>query len=634
MVITAFGIYLSTTFLLLGPASGDTTASEQDKSAGECKRYRGDGNHYTHYLYLPDLKSENKKKTAQEKRAVSPLWTLLSGRPSRSNIFTTALSILINLLLTALTLDFLFRARILYPTEDLAFSRIGYVSPTTASLLAREPDVANFPVSIKYQEASESDAGAWTEAGKIYQLNAKEDYTFPVTLKDLKPSTRYRYALSNNQTGIFTTAPKPGTEGANRLSFLTSSCIKPNFPYNPFSHPLQILGIELVSQTIKSLPALSRPSFMLFLGDFIYIDVPLRYGSSVDEYRSEYRRVYSSPSWQEPEDERPIDLPWIHTLDDHEIANDWDQGNTSHPYPEAADPYSLYHVSVNPPIPPMPHAIADNTTYFSFIHGPASVFMLDTRTYRTAPNFPNSTILGHAQLNSLLTYLARPEPAEVKWKIVASSVPFTKNWRVGTQDTWGGFLRERQAVFEAMWRAERELGVRIVLLSGDRHEFGATRFPDPEYHLTSKDFLPDTDGHGLHEFSVGPLNMFYLPIRTYRQTDGEDIKVKYAPDGNVKFGQIDIDVYDGKEGSDVIGDDSSSKVPHSVLTYTLHVDGNIVWKYQLAVPLHSTNGARLPPGRTLADEIRLTGWGFQEAIGSLEEKVKTVWDGLRDTLGR
>lgn len=544
------------------------------------------------------------------------------------------LSTLINLTLAALAVDFLQRGRVLYPTEDLALSRIGYVSPTTANLLVRESQATNFPVVIKYQEATHPDTEKWIEEGIIYQLDNKTDYTFPVTLKNLKPSTQYRYALSNNQTGTFITAPEPGTPSANRLSFLTSSCIKPNFPYNPFQHPLRIPGIEQISHAIKKLPSLSRPSFMLFLGDFIYIDVPARYGSSLEEYRSEYRRVYSSPSWYEPADERPIDLPWIHTLDDHEIENDWDKGNMTHPYPEAVDPYSLYHVSVNPPIPPMPYSIPENTTYFSFIQGPASIFMLDTRAYRTTPNLPNSTILGYAQLNCLLTFIARPEPAEVKWKIIASSVPFTKNWRVGTKDTWGGFLNERQTVFEAMWRAEREHGIRIVLLSGDRHEFGATRFPDPEYQLGSNELVSD-GGYGIHEFSVGPLNMFYLPIRSYRQTDSEDIMVKYVPDGNVKFGHIDIDLYDGTGGaSDIVNGDSNTG-PHSVLTYSLYKDYRVVWKYQLSIPLFPTelgtgSQARLPPGRVIFDQAHLHTWGLQEAIGFAEEKAKIVWDDVKD----
>lgn len=559
----------------------------------------------------------------------SALKTLLTGLPSKRSPLLTWTTALINVVLALLALDFVVRGFVVYPSTDVAFSRIGYVSPTTANLLFREPDPAQLPVVISYQEASQA-SPKWTKEGTVYKLDNSTDFTAAVTLKNLKPSTHYRYSLSNNKTGTFVTAPRPGSPAANRLSFVTSSCLKPNFPYNIMSHPLRVPGIEQMTETLGKLPSLIRPAFMLFLGDFIYIDVPLRFGSSMSHYRSEYRRIYSSPSWSASSaDGRAIDLPWIHTLDDHEIENDWSKGNKTAPYPAAADPFIHYHVRANPPIPAKPFAHPDNVTYFSFVNGPASFFMLDTRTYRTEPSQENSTILGHAQLQSLLTYLSTPEQPGVRWKIIASSVPFTKNWHIGTTDTWGGFLNERRTVFEAMWRAERELGVRIVLLSGDRHEFGATRFPDPSLNLSPTDLQPNTAGPGLHEFSVGPLNMFYLPIRTYRQTDAEDVAVKYAPDGNSKFGLVDI-----ADGVDETDSDASAPVPvhSSVLTYSLYVDGDVVWQYRLSVPLErgegvgAAKGSHLPPGRVILDKLDVDGWDaiVKTAIGRVEELGKGV----------
>lgn len=518
----------------------------------------------------------------------------------------------------------------MYPTTDLAFSRVGHVSPTTANLLFREPDPVQLPVVVSYQEATPKASERWTQEGTIYKLDNSTDFTVAVTLKNLKPSTHYRYSLSNNKTGTFVTAPRPGSSEAKRLSFVTSSCLKPNYPYNILSHPLRVPGIEQMTEALGKLPALLRPAFMLFLGDFIYIDVPFRFGSSMSHYRSEYRRIYSSPSWSFNSTDGPaIDLPWIHTLDDHEIENDWSKGNKTAPYPAAADPFIHYHVRANPPVPKTPFAHPDDVTYFSFINGPASFFMLDTRTYRSEPTQDNSTILGSAQLQSLLAYLARPEPAGVHWKIIASSVPFTKNWHVGTTDTWGGFLNERRTVFEAMWRTERELGVRIVLLSGDRHEFGATRFPDPALDLSPNQLRPNTAGLGVHEFSVGPLSMFYLPIRSYRQTDAEDVAVKYAPDGNRKFGLIEI-----ADGVDELDPAARATVPlrSSVLTYSLYVDGEVVWRYSLSVPLEQDAGVRsvknayLPPGRVLEDKLVKEGWDtiFKTAVGRVEELANCV----------
>ncbi|KAI3133320.1 hypothetical protein CBS147326_5123 [Penicillium roqueforti] len=560
--------------------------------------------------------------SSRAKDGDSVLKTLLTGLPSPKWPLLTRITIIINVALAVLTLDFLTRGILLYSTTNVAFSRIGYVSPTTANLVFREPDSARLPVAVMFQEVSDLSQD-WYEEGIVYKLDDSTDFTTTVTLTDLKPATQYRYSLSNNKSGTFTTAPLPETSESSRLSFVTSSCLKPNFPYNLLSHPLRVPGLEQMTDALAKLPKLFRPSFMLFLGDFIYIDVPWRFGSTMSHYRSEYRRIYSSPSWTHgPEDNRAIDLPWLHTLDDHEIENDWSQGNTTAPYPAAADPFIHYHVRANPPIPAAPFADPDNVTYFAFTHGPASFFMLDTRTYRTEPSYKNSTILGQSQLQSLLAYISTPEPAGTHWKIISSSVPFTKNWHVGTTDTWGGFLDERRTVFEAMWRAERDLGIRIVMLSGDRHEFGATRFPDPELKLGPDQLLPNTAGLGLHEFSVGPLSMFYLPIRTYHQTDSEDVMVKYAPNGNSKFGLIDI----ADEVEDVgLTAAAPVRARSSVLTYSLYVDGEVVWKYRLSVPLDrdvSVHRPSLPPGRVVEDDIPDLSWSV--VLGTVVGRVPVL----------
>jgi alkaline phosphatase D len=68
-----------------------------------------------------------------------------------------------------------------------------------------------------------------------------------------------------------------------KFTFLTSSCIKPHFPYNPLDHALSIHGFKYLA---KFLPDL-RAQFMLFLGDFIYVDVPKRFGYGVEDYRRE-----------------------------------------------------------------------------------------------------------------------------------------------------------------------------------------------------------------------------------------------------------------------------------------------------------------------------------------------------------
>ena len=514
---------------------------------------------------------------------------LLFGIPDWREPAYSYTTILFNILLAFLTLDLVFRGPLIHPSTDLRFSRVGFVDTTSAKVLFREPDSAQLPV-YAYMKAIGSKS--WTTVDRVYYLDSDTDFTYPITFGSLEPETTYIYSLSNDLSGTFTTSPAPHSHAANSLTFLTSSCIKANFPYRPFSHSLSIHGFESLSTVLRSLP--SPASFMLFLGDFIYVDVPLRLSSSFKHYRAEYRRVYASHSWKLP---RIASLPWYHTLDDHEIANDWSGGNDTAPFPAASDPFIHYHVSVNPPVPPnAPNGPETNTTYFQYTQGPASFFMLDTRRYRTSPETPsthappisNATILGQAQLQSLLTFLSTPEAPHVHWKIIASSVPLTKNWRFGTADSWGGYLHERAIVLTAMHKAERDLGVRVVVLSGDRHEFAAIRFPPPIVNLPAslsddemsrpETIYDRTPSSGPHEFSVGPLSMFYLPLRTFKQIDGEDVAIKYIPDGNSKIGVVDIRNLVGK------GEQKS------LLRYTLWVDGGVEWEYVITSPGSSFRG--------------------------------------------
>lgn len=497
------------------------------------------------------------------------LRTLLLGLPSPKSTLYSLVTLSINVLLVLGVVDVVYRGPMLYQSHDLSFARVGFVSDTSAKILVREPDVAQVPIYFSYRGAPGSGVDdAWKSAGQVYRLSEETDFTTTFTLKELRPWTNYQYAVSNNHTGFFKTAAPVGqmTVGRGTFTFLTSSCIKPRFPYNPFSHPLNIPGLKHLAKWIPELHA----SFMLFLGDFIYIDVPHRFGTDSETYRREYRQVYSSPDWPAVSDS----LPWLHVIDDHEIANDWDK-QTADPYPAATDPWNLYHASLNPP------AALPNASYFQFTQGPASFFLMDTRRHRS-PEYPalarspDKTMLGAAQLSSLLAFLKRDEPAGVKWKFVISSIPFTRNWRLNSADTWANYLHERRIILEAMWDVGlRGDGIGVVILSGDRHEFAATAFPPPK---DGKWPLSAT----VHEFSTSPLSMFYLPVRSYWEVPGEDdvdeVCIKYAPDGNSKFGAVELEeVMGGEQG---------------LLRFRLFVDGVESWDYVLMTPPAVGGGGR------------------------------------------
>ncbi|OAA75638.1 alkaline phosphatase family protein [Akanthomyces lecanii RCEF 1005] len=503
------------------------------------------------------------------------MWKILAfGAPNPRDKLASILTFLINGAFVALTADALFRARILYPVDDLSFVRLGYISSDEAKLLLREPDQAKMPVTVEMRIADPMppfEDPIWRLAGGLQFTTNDTDFTGIVNLPLSSRHPRwYEYRTSNNHSGRFISAPRPGQlsdETGGKFTFLSTSCILPRFPYNPLDHALAVPGLRHLADKLPSLGA----QFMLFLGDFIYIDVPNRFGKSIDEYRMQYRQVYASPDWA------PVaqNLSWIHVLDDHEISNDWDASNTG-VYQAAVEPWATYQANVNPP-----KAIRAGTnsvrrkdaTWYTFAQGPASFFLMDTRSYRSRNKVPfeddEKTMLGAEQLEDFLAWLARPEPRGIRWKIVASSVPFTKNWPVNVRDTWGGFLVERRRILEAMWDAGAR-GMGVLILSGDRHEFAATKFPPP---ADSK--WPASAA--AHEISTSPLNQFASPFPTYRQTDDEDVQLKYIPSGSSKFGAFTIENIDGE----------------SSLQYQLYVNGKEAWNTTLVAtqPVSGSSGS-------------------------------------------
>ncbi|KAF5026516.1 hypothetical protein F66182_1376 [Fusarium sp. NRRL 66182] len=490
---------------------------------------------------------------------------LLLGAPNAKRPIASFLTFLINSLLIGLTADALYRARWYYPSDDLSFVRLGYVSPSEARFIIREPDQLQMPVTFEYHIKNPEppiDGNLWLQGGYVISTDNSTDFTATLTvpLDNTKQST-YEWRTSNNHTGEFRSAPKegemPNTEDG-LFTFLSTSCILPRFPYNPLEHPLAIPGLRNLANLIPKL----SPQFMLFLGDFIYIDVPERFGKSAEEYRMQYRQVYASPDWA------PVaqNLSWIHVLDDHEISNDW-SSNTTGIYSAAVDPWHIYQANINPPISQAagPLNSRHNATWYEFTQGPASFFMMDTRSYRSSNNAPfnatDKTMLGKEQLADLMAWLARPMPRGVRWKFIASSVPFTKNWPVNVKDTWGGFLAERKQILEAMWDSGAQ-GASVVILSGDRHEFAATQFPPP---VGSR--WPQSAA--AHEFSTSPLNQFASPFPTYKQTDDEDVMMNYIPGGTSKFGSFSIERLENGKSS---------------LYYTLYVDGKEAWKTTVEAP--------------------------------------------------
>lgn len=211
------------------------------------------------------------------------LWrTILAGVPSPRNLALTLLTFLINLACVTMVADRLYSEHMI-PTEDLSFVRPGFISDKEVKFLVREADQTKMPVvfEIRVKEnESPFSTDEYLVAGKVQSTSDDTDYTAVVDLALNHHSQRtYEWRTSNGHSGEFTSAPEAGKypdKFDGKFTFLSTSCIINRLPYNPLDHPLSILGMRYLSNVLPELSA----QFMLFLGDFIYADVPREWGES------------------------------------------------------------------------------------------------------------------------------------------------------------------------------------------------------------------------------------------------------------------------------------------------------------------------------------------------------------------
>ncbi|OCF38548.1 hypothetical protein I317_07682 [Kwoniella heveanensis CBS 569] len=454
-------------------------------------------------------------------KRIGALLALLCGLPSPSTPLCSLLGAVITLLAPVFSTDFVHRARYLNREADLSFSRIGWVTESTAQVLIRSP-FNDQGVGLSY----------WAEGSqevlhtKPTNTGAATDHTAAITLRDFEPGTQYHYNSSHQHSGSFYTRLH---DERKSFSLLSTSCQKPGWPYNPLAHPLAIRGLTHLDKTIQEMK--QKPEAMLFLGDFIYSDLPYptsEYTSSY--YRQLYRQVYASPSWT------PLlrSIPWLHMFDDHEIINDFAPvGDMSGMFKTAIEPFMNYQQVVNPP-----PINVKQPTYFSFDIGDVAFFMLDNRSFRSQqPVRPgaNSTA-GHG----VRTMLGSEQLAEVKRWIKKEG-----------QSRLDTSTRGRRS-WNFLWEAGG-----AVIISGDRHEHAATLFPPSASS-------PWPTSSAVTEFSTSPLSFFHQPWkREYVPHPPTDIPIHHQWRGDSRFGVFDFDTFG----------------PQPKVHFKLIVDGAESWSY-------------------------------------------------------
>ncbi len=181
----------------------------------------------------------------------------------------------------------------------------------------------------------------------------------------------------------------------------------------------------------------NKPDLFLFMGDNVSLTKP-----GQKSVGAQYRKLDSIPEYRAFRESVPFLATW-----DSEDAGDQKE-------------FMKYWSYVGNSI-----AFGQKGIYHAKIIGPKKkqiqIIMLDTRTFRSAPDVENATMLGDMQWTWLEEQLKRP--AQIR--MIVSSIPLIATEH-GT-DKWGAYPKERQRFFDLL----KKTGARnVVVFSGDRHQ--------------------------------------------------------------------------------------------------------------------------------------------------------------------
>lgn len=243
----------------------------------------------------------------------------------------------------------------------------------------------------------------------------------------------------------------------------------------------------------------------LMMGDNVYIDHPER--PATQKYC--YYRRQSRPEYRRFSAVTPIYAIW----DDHDFTYNDERGGS-----ETDEPYwkrDVLDVYMNQWSNPYYGGGEEAPgCYFDFSYGDVDFFMLDCRYYREDPKNKGASMLGPVQKQWLKDKL---NASNATFKVIASSVPWAKNTKPGSLDTWDGHAEEREEIFAFL---EQEKIEGVVLISADRHRSDAWKIERPE-------------GYTLYDFMSSKLTN----VHTHRVMPGS----LFGYNKTCSFGQLDFD---------------------------------------------------------------------------------------------
>jgi alkaline phosphatase D len=374
------------------------------------------------------------------------------------------------------------------------------------------------PVKVKWEVARDKEFRNIVKQGTEV-ADPSWAHAVHAEVEGLEPESWYYYRFKvgkeDSSRGRTKTAPRLG-EDLEQVKFAFISCQSyTGGYYTAYDH--------LIKEDLD---------IVFFLGDYIYegkgservpgrTHLPYKTIYTLNEYRIRYGQYKSDPSLQAAH----AAFPWIVTLDDHEVKNNW--GGQEPPYDTAefltrrAAAFRAYYENMPLRKSSMPDDI-EMQLYRKFSYGNLVEFsVLDTRQYRSAPACggknqtscterfdPSRTILGDEQENWLFDNL---KSSSAHWNVLAQQVILAeKEQGRGAEaafgmDKWDGYVASRKRLFDVIKTNNLS---NLVVLTGDSHQNWVNDlkedFNDPESAIIATEFgctsiTSGGDGTDLHQ---------------------------------------------------------------------------------------------------------------------------------------
>ena len=346
---------------------------------------------------------------------------------------------------------------------------VGHTTDTTVKIWTKASS-AEYPGSlILYIENKKV-----RHTGCFY--TSENAFTSTITLTDLKPDTQYSFILTINKEewkGSFRTFKANNQE--SELQFLFSSCL--------LNHNLLIRKKHRVFKNLTRVMQQTNASFMQFCGDQVYVDTLGFIAPKDPNYEAYEKKYIDNWSLKGAADFFANNSSYM-ILDDHEIANDFDNSRTELLPNKKFGMlvYDDYQHAHNPDTEP-------GQFYYNYRHGTYEVFVLDTRSERDRSK---GQIISIKQMDTFLKWL---ELKQDRMKIVVSPVPFILQPK-GRIEKWGDpvFKDQYMQVMNKLIELEDE---KVLFVTGDYHSaIHSTFIAESNSGKTMK----------WHEFMAGPLN--------------------------------------------------------------------------------------------------------------------------------